>query len=154
VAHLGLYVGFYDDGAGLKGFVIDPKNPTGIYYLETGYTAAFRDRVSDTLYVLDGTSVRKWNAGAAMTATFRSKTFLLPVPVNIGAIEVVAKGGPVTVRLYADGALWHQQTIAAGSGIVRPSPGKETDRWAVEVSSAQRVVSVRLAVDIDDLQQA
>jgi hypothetical protein len=101
----GAYMGFYDSGGGvIKGFLIDPTNPTGLYYLSAGYAAAFFDRLRDALYVLeaDGT-IKKWDAGTAfMTATFVSKVFRSERPFNPAVLRVIADVYPVTVKLTSD----------------------------------------------------
>jgi hypothetical protein len=150
--HLGLYVGFYHDGVSRKGFVIDPKNPQGIYFLSAGYNAVFRDPLTDRLFVLDGGNVRRWNAGAAMTATFKSRVFATPAPINIGAIEVIAKAYPVTLTLWADGVQVHTQSVPSEEPI-RPPGGYEADKFQVQIESAHRVIAVRLAKSVDDLRQ-
>jgi hypothetical protein len=150
--HLGLYVAFYDDGVSKKGFVIDPRNPQGIYWLSTGYNAVFRDPLTDRLFVLDGGNVRRWNAGSAMTATFKSRVFATPAPVNIGAIEVVAKGYPVTVTLWADGNQV-AQLVVTSEEPVRPAGSYEADKFQVQIESANRVIAVRLAQSVHDLRQ-
>lgn len=147
----GLYICFYNDGT-IKGFVIDPKNPTGIYFLSTGYHAVARDPISDRIYVLDGANVKKWNAGAAMTATFRSKVFEMPEPVNIGALEVVSKGFPVTVKMWGDGTLRVDRTVTDGD-VFRGSHGWQADRLQFEVSSAARVIALRVAEKVEDLSR-
>lgn len=146
------YVCFYTAGS-TKGFVIDPQNPQGIYFLESGYNAAFRDPLTDRLYVLDGANVKRWDAGAAMTATFKSKLVALPQPTNIGAVEVIAKGWPVTVKMWASGVLRYTHTFTGPDQIGRPPGGWETDELQFEVSSAQRVIAVRAALSVDDLRQ-
>ena len=151
--YLGYYLGFYNDGAGLKGFVVDPTNRGGIYWLSTGYNAVHRDPVSDKVYVLSGVDIGLWNAGSAMTASFKSKRFRLPAPMSIGAVEVIAKTYPVTLKLYANGALWHTQSVMSATPI-RPPPGNEADDWQVEVSSAGKVIAVRMAPRVEDLEEA
>jgi hypothetical protein len=150
---LGFYVCFYLDGSTLKGFVLDPKAPQGMYHLSTGYHAAFRDPVSDRLFVLDGANVRRWGAGAAMTATFRSKLIQTPAPEVMRAVEVIAKGYPVNVKVWADGTLVLDQAVTSDD-VVRPSITKRADQFQVEVSSAARVVAVRLASSVDELRSA
>lgn len=147
------YVCFYNDGA-LKGFIIDPQNPQGIYFLSTGYNAVFRDPLSDRLYVLDGANVRRWDAGSALTATFKSKLVQLPSPTNIGAVEVIAKGWPVTVKMWAGGTLRFTRTFTGPDQIGKPSGGWQADEFQLEVSSAQRVIAVRAALTVEDLLQA
>lgn len=147
------YVCFYNDGT-LKGFILDPQNPQGIYFLSTGYNAVFRDPLTDRLYVLAGSNVRQWDAGTAMTATFKSKLVQLPQPTNIGAIEVIAKAWPVTVRMWASGTLRYEQTFSSPDQIGRPSGGWESDELQFEVTSAHRVIAVRAALSVSDLNSA
>lgn len=146
----GIYVCFYNDGSGLKGFTIDPKDPRGIYPLSVGYNAVFRDPLQDRLYVLDGANIKRWDAGAAMTAEFTSKTFTLPYPINIGAIEVIAKGWPVTVTMWGDGTQRLSQTLNSDL-VIRPPGGWQADNLKLKLSSASRVVALRAARSVDDL---
>ncbi len=148
----GLYIAFYDDGVSRQGFVIDPRAPQGVYFLSTGYNAVFRDPLTDRLFVLEGANVKLWDAGSAMTAIFKSRVFSPPNPINVGAIEVVAKAYPVTVRLWADGTLVHTQAVTSEEPI-RPPSGYKADKFQVEVESANRVIAVRLAQTVDDLRQ-
>ncbi|MNX80952.1 hypothetical protein D3C86_1126250 [compost metagenome] len=81
--------------------MIDPVQPEGIYFLAAGYEALYFDDLQDALYVLDGTAVKKWDAGAdMMTATFKSKLWRAP-PWNCSAGRVVADAYPVTVAVEA-----------------------------------------------------
>lgn len=143
------YLCFYNDGS-RKGFVIDPMDPSGIYYLSTGYQGVYRDPRTDRVYVLDGANIRRWGAGSALTATFKSKLLRQAMPLNIGAIEVIAKGYPVNVKLYGDGVLRLTQD-APSDDTLRPPGGWEADELQVEVSSSSRVIAVRLARNPDEL---
>lgn len=156
----GAYMGFYEpiDGV-LKAFLIDPSNPTGLYFLDVGYTAAFFDRVRDALFVLDGTAIKKWDAGSAfMTASFRSKVFRMPRPCNMGWIEVTADTYPVDVTVTAswvdaDGI---PRTVAQTRSIVSSEPtaledGFTATDWQVEVSTAGAVQGIVLADSVREL---
>jgi len=97
----GAYFCCYTVGGVKRGFLIDPLNPTGIFDLSTGYDALFFDESQDALFVLDGTSIKKWDAGEAlMTATFRSKVYTSSGS-NFAAARVEADAYPVTVTLDA-----------------------------------------------------
>ena len=148
----GLYFGSYDDGAGRKGFFIDPGNPTGIYFLDTGYSGLHFDRLRDQLYVLDGTNVKKWDAGAAMTARFRSKLFDAPRPMNFTCAEVKADAYPVTLRLYADGALKATKTVASATPFRLPS-GYLARTWQIELEGTTAVQSAAIATSMAELAQ-
>jgi hypothetical protein len=97
----GAYLAFYTVGEVTRGFVIDPLNPTGIYWTDIPGDAVFFDDLQDQLYILDGVNIKKWDKGTALLATFRSKTTRTPRPVNFGAGELVADDYPVTVILDA-----------------------------------------------------
>lgn len=149
--HGRFYVCFYNDGTP-KGFVLDPTTPSGIYYLSTGYGACYHDGPKDRLYVLDAGGVKPWDAGAAMTATFRSKLIRLPAPMAIGAIEVIAKAYPVHLKLWADGVLRFDADVPSDDAV-RPPGGFLPDELQVEVTSAGRVLAVRMARNPDDLRE-
>jgi hypothetical protein len=146
----GLYFGSYDDGTGRKAFFIDPMNPTGVFFLSTGYEALYFDELKDQLYVAAGTNVQKWDAGSSMTVRFRSKHFSAPRPVNFAAAEVTADAYPVTLRVYADGVLRHTQTVANREPFRLPS-GFMATRWELEVEGVQAVQSVTMATSIAEL---
>lgn len=164
----GMYLCFYTVGGVKKGFLIDPLNPTGIFFLDTGYDALFFDELQDKLYVYrtsDG-AILNWDAGAtSMTATFRSKTFITP-PTCVSAMRVVADTYPVTVKIDAGPFTSGQATaLAAASGgsltavgttvrhtatvngttpVRLPSGFKATD-WQIQVETANAVQAVILA---------
>lgn len=148
----GLYVCFYNDGA-KKGFVIDPKSPSGMHYLTTGYDGMFRDPLTDRLFALDGTAVKLWNNGSNLTVTAKSKVFSLPFPINIGAVEVIAETYPVTVKIWGNGVLRYNQSL--GDGVIgRPPGGWEADELQIEASSAETTIAVRIAQNPIDLRSA
>ncbi len=130
----GAYLGFYTVAGVTKGFLVDPLQPTGLYFTDIPGQAAFFDALQDQLYVLDGTSIQKWNAGEAMTATFRSKVFRTPKPLSFAAAEVVAQDYPVTCKVYADGVLKHTQTVLAANPFRLPS-GFLAQAWQLELST-------------------
>jgi hypothetical protein len=136
----GLYFGSYDDGSGRKGFIIDPANPTGMYFLDTGYEAMHFDQLRDQLYVLDGTSVKKWDAGAAMTVRFKSKEFRNPVPQNYGWAEVIADAWPVTLRVDAlELPAATVTAMVADRPTIFSAPAATTLRYTVSVTSSDPV---------------
>jgi hypothetical protein len=152
--HRGRYVCSYTDGGGVRrGFMVDPKNPTGLYYMSTGFDAAFRDPISDNVFVLQTKDIKQWAVGAAMPALARSKLYQLHRPESIGALQVLAHGYPVTVKLWADGVLRHTQAITSKQPI-KPPGGWLADTVQLEVSGAtSRVLAVRAAKNVSDLAQ-
>jgi hypothetical protein len=157
----GAYMGFYTVDGQVKGFIIDPSNPTGIYFLDAGYAAAYFDRLRDSLFVLSGGSIRKWDAGSAfMTSTFRSKVFRMPRPANLGWIEVTASSFPVNVTITAN---WVDEdgvprTVVQTRSITSSQPtalesGFSATDWQIEVSTAGAVQGIVLASSMAELSQ-
>lgn len=96
-----LYVGFYNDGA-LKGFVIDPANPRGMYFLSTGYSAGYFDPLLSALFVLDAGALKQWDAGASfMTASHTTRVARQPTDAEAEWIEILGSGS-VDVKLYTE----------------------------------------------------
>lgn len=150
----GNYIGFYNNGSGLKGFMIDPLNPQGIYFLDFGYSVAHLDEVNDALYVLDSTVIRKWDAGTALTTTFKSKEFRMPQPMcGLACAEVVADTYPVTFKLYADGVLKHTQTVASRTAFRLPG-GYMANDFQIEVSTTGAIQAIAAAHSMTELAQA
>ena len=150
----GRYFGFY--GAGTKCFILDPANPQGMYFLDFGATAVHVDAVQDALFVLDGVNVQKFDAGTAKTATFKSKVFRQPKPVQgFACAEVVggqSVGSPATLKLYADGVLKHTQTVTSTTPFRLPS-GYYGQDFQVEVSTTTNIQGIALAHSMQELSQ-
>lgn len=150
-AYEGLYLGSYDNGSGRKGFFVDPNGAQGIYFLSTGYSAMHFDKLRDQLYVLDANgSVQKWDAGSAMTATFKSKEFRQQQPVCFSCAQVIADAYPLTVKVYADGALKHTQTVTSADAFRLPG-GFLAQTWQVEITTTAAVQGVTLANSMSEL---
>lgn len=135
-----------------RGFALDPQAPGSIYPVEVGYPAAYADPRTASVYVLDGANVRRWNAGTPMTASFTSKLVRLPSPMNIGAIEVIGKTWPVPVKLWVDGVLRFDRSLARGE-VARPPADFMGDEVQVQASTTGRVIAVRLSRDPSDLRE-
>lgn len=149
----GLYLGSYDDGTGRKAFLIDPANPTGLYFLDAGYEAMHFDELQDQLYILNGTSVQRWDAGTtSMTVRARSKEFRAPAPMNFGAAEVVADAYPVMFRVFADGVLKHTQAVTSRDPFHLPSGFMALD-WQFEVETTGAVQGCAVATSVRELAQ-
>lgn len=170
----GLYLCSYDDGTGRKAFLIDPINPTGLYFLDAGYEAMHFDELQDQLYVLDGSDVKRWDAGAFKVATARSKEFRAVKPLCFRWAEVVADVYPVTVHfdtvnlpagdvVKLTGAIANLTaptptsvrftTVVTGR---RPFPlpaGWLADDFQIEVQTSGAVQGVAMATNLDELTQ-
>jgi hypothetical protein len=166
----GAYLCFYTDADDVRrGFLIDPANPQGIFFLEQGYDAVWFDELQDALFVLDGTEVKKWDAdAAAMTATYRSKNWVTP-PTTFPWAKVTADAYPVTLQIdagpftateqtnmadllalfpgelaFVGDCLRATHTVANGNAF-RLHEGFDATEWQVQVETSQPVQAVVLA---------
>lgn len=136
----GFVFGTYNDGTS-KGFVVDVK--TGEFYaLATGYDAHYWDRLQRKLFVLSGTALSEWDAGATnMTATFRSKVFRKTTREEAMDLEILSTG-QATVRIFTEDAsqlidtdapLVQRFERAVGAGIHKVTNGLAGRDWQVEI---------------------
>lgn len=135
------YIGFYNDGS-LKGFVVDLSNPGGIFMLSQGYTAGYWDALQRKLFVLDGSTLKQWDGGAAfMTATFRGKAHRQIDEVEGEWVELFGAGS-TTVRVRVDGVT--VLDTAMTSGQQRLPDGAQGREWQLEVQTQGSVTGLLL----------
>lgn len=148
------YFGFYQPTAGVyRGFMLDPGNPTGLYFLDFGCDGVYVDDLQDTMYLLVGTNVQKWDAGSALTTTWRSKEFRLgrPTPA-MACAQVLATEYPVTFKLYADGSLKFTGSATSENPFWLPG-GYHAERVQLEVSTTGSVQSMAVAHSPAELKE-
>lgn len=133
----GAYLGFYTVDGAVKGFLIDPLNPTGIFFTDIRADAVFFDDLQDQLYLLDGAAVKKWDAGAALVAYAKSKDFRTPKPVNFAAAEIVADNYPVDFTLNVSGLQAPEVTALAAANPSLVATSATSLKYSVAVPSAE-----------------
>ena len=162
----GLYFGSYLEGGPRgtrRGFFIDPNNPQGIFFMEKGYQGMYFDELRDHLYVLDGTSILKWDAAPDtgewspggdrfMTYRVKSKMFKQPIPHNFAAAEVIASEYPVTFRLHADGVQVFEKTVASRDPFWMPAGYRAMD-YQIELEGTAPVQGVAIASSKKELAE-
>lgn len=145
------YLATYTVDGVKKGFVIDPANQGGMYFLDFGFDALHLDDLQDALYVLNGVNIQKWDTGAAKTVTFKSKLFKMPKPTQaFSCAEVVADTYPATFKLYTDGVLKHTQTVASAEPFRLPG-GYYAQTYQIEVSTTGAIQGVVMAHSMTEL---
>jgi hypothetical protein len=150
----GRYVGFYLKNGVYQGFSIDPRNPQGMFFYDFGYPVTYLDDINDAMYVLDGTAIKKWNAGAVTTAKFRSKVFRMPKPiVGFACAEVVADQYPFLFTLFTDDFRRFDWTVFSRAAFRLPS-GYYASDFQVELVTPYAVQGVVLANSMQELAQA
>ena len=170
----GAYLGTYTVAGVTKGFLVDPLNPSGIFFTDVPASAFFFDEYQDQLYLLDGSNIKKWNAGTALTTTTRSKIFTTPRATSFGCFEVIADQYPVSFILDSvnmnpadvskiilanplltaptPSSIRYSATINTNNALRLPSSFLG-DYWQIELSSTGPVQSASLAQSIKELAE-
>lgn len=119
----------------------------------TAVTALYADHRSDTLYMAQGTNIIRFDAGSALTYTWRSKTFRAPFAMNFGKAQLVASAYPVTMKLYGDGVLRFTKSVADGNLFNLPSGYRALD-YQIEVSGSADVTQVSIATSAEEMRSS
>lgn len=109
------------------------------------------ERSSGDMFVIDGTEVVKVEGGAVQEATWRSRVFVFDAQPSFAWARVEADG-PVTVRVYADGALLITKPGVA-SNVPFRLPPKKAREWCIEVAGTERVVAMAMASSVAELER-
>lgn len=138
----GKYLAFY----GTAGFIFDPRGGTNAFVTITDHLeAAHYDAETDTLYVNDAGTIRKWAQGSGDNAyTWKSRVMLAPRPTNYAAVRVQAQNDlateNVTVNIWADGDL--KATITLDDSVTpyaRLPAGFRAKEWELQVSGVNPI---------------
>lgn len=155
IEHEGVYYAFYNTGSVQGCYTFDLVSGN-ISTLGVTASAAYVDRVTDTLYVASGTNLLAvYGGGTPRTGTWRSKIFRLAQEHSFGWLHVDASfAAPVTVRFFVNGnsTPWYTATVS-GPNPVRLPPGRYQE-WQLEVESTAPVTSVVIASETSELQHA
>lgn len=148
------YICFYTDAsANKRAFLIRPENPQGIIYLDQGAFGSYYDPIADQLYLLDASNVvRKWDAGTALTVTFKTGITRHKQETCPSAAIVECEVYPVTYKLWADGVLVHTQTVIDSEPFRLPS-GYLAQEFQREYTATGDLQVSMLAEDMADLAQ-
>lgn len=135
------------------GFILDLTNKT-LVFTNIAASAMYVDPANDALYLQQGTSIVKWNAGSAATMILRSKRFELPTPKNFGAAQALVTSGTLTVDLYSvkDGTttLRKSKSVTASTPYRLPA-GYKARTVEIEISGTGSFESVIAAETMKEL---
>jgi hypothetical protein len=149
----GRYFGFYNTGTVSGGFIYSPDDGVdGFVMLDTYATSGYVDPVLDSLYLMIGANIIKWDAHATLkkTRSWKSKVFVLPKPCNMSCAQAVAAAYPLTMNIYADGVLKRTQTVTDDKPFRLPSGFLARD-WEVEIVGTTEIYAIYLAESITEL---
>lgn len=149
---------FYNTGSVRGELIFDLSGQGAVFTTSTlsaatAVSAGYFDPRSDTLYLAQGNAIWRFDQGAPLTATWRSKLYRLPHPQNLGVGQVRAASYPVTLRVYADGVLKHTQTVVQSDHFSLPSGFRGLD-WEFEIDTTTEVSEVILATTASELKAA
>lgn len=150
VAHDGFYMGFYTLRDGTKGgFIFDPT-PDGLGWvpLDVYADGAFRDPMTDSVYLVVDGHVERWDAMSPMVCRWRSKPWRAHDFLPNTALVVAS--GPVTFRVIADGAVIVEKFVTSNRPF-RVGVHQRYERIAVEVEGDAIVERIALADAIEEL---
>lgn len=117
----------------------------------TAITAGYSDSRSDTLYLAQGTQIVRFNEGSNLTYTWRSKKYRLPRPMSMSVGKVTASAYPVTLNVYADGALMATREVSSRETLRLPG-GLMASDYELELIGASEVTSVEIASSMSELK--
>jgi hypothetical protein len=169
--HEGTYVAFWDGG----GFVYDPRaEETALSKLadNENIRGGYRNPKDGEVYLIVANEIKKYRGGTTnLSLSWKSKQIVMPAPVSMSWVSVVAQEYPVIVKVWADNVLIANYTISLSAGvytqtITTPSglsngtlrepvmrlPSVVGQVWEVEVSGAVEIDEVCLAQSIDEIR--
>lgn len=144
-----IYIGFNDTL--LNGFMLD-LTTMEFTPLDWYASAGHYDPIRDQLFLVTGNNqLVKFNTGASLTQSWKSKQFYVPKPTCLACGRVEADGYPVTFKVWADGVLKHTEVVA-NDRIFRLPSGFKAKVWEFEVTGAHEIFSAGIAEAVKEMQ--
>jgi len=149
--HEDKYIAFYDGENEAGALVMDLR--TGeVSFSDQFAEAMHRDLFTDTLYIkpAGSGSLLKWRSDdTKQTAVWRSKLYTMPYTTCFSCAQVEAEGYPLTLRLYANGDLLHEQAVQSRDAFRLPA--KPARDWEFELETQHEVFAVSIAQSMQEL---
>lgn len=169
------YVGFYSTGSGFGGFIFDPRVGDGTSFVDLDAGGLIRGGHTDPddsqLYLIITNTIKKFQgSNTNLTFNWKSKEYVMPKPISMGFVKVEAESYPVRVKVYGDGSVIYNASIAASGSVfavtgTTPSfnstsipepilrlPASVHKTFAVEVEGATIVNEICVGESIDELR--
>ena len=147
--HDNQYIAFYDNGTTQGGFIFDIAS--GQFILHDIYaTAGFQDIQRDKLFLaFPDRTIKPWGYGTAKSYIWKSKKFTMPQVMGFSCAQLESEAYPMTVKVYADNALIHTQTVQNRNPFRLPA--KVGRDWEMQVEGAHEVFSLSIANSMTEL---
>ena len=150
------YMAFFTKTDGTSGLMqFDFTGQSAVYVqLDTFTTAAAYVPELDSLVMVDGSNLSKFDKGSLKTYTWLSKVFEAPEPTNYAFGQVIATsyGSGIEFKLFADDVLVTTQTVTSANGFRLPS-GFKARNWAIQLSGNTPIQSVAVVKTAQELKQ-
>lgn len=162
-AYEGRYVAFYINGR--PGFIVNPFAPDeGVIDLSIEATAAFRDLVTDTLFLSrasgDEYHVVAFDDGdTELTWAWKSKTLEFPKHVSLGRAQVLANAYPVSVSTYylddqGQQVAKTQGAVASSRNQIALASGNIATDWFVAITGTTECAAVIVGETTKDIAES
>jgi hypothetical protein len=116
-------------------------------------TAGYLEPLTDSLYLLVGSNIVKFDTGSALTYTWKSKRFTLPKPETFGVGQIVAKSYPVSLTFSTyDTDTTYTLSVTSANSFRLPS-GKKYNSVEIQVSGTAEVEQILLTGSMDEMKQ-
>lgn len=145
-----LYFWYTGNGGGCYGYDMTANKLTR-HDLQA--TAVFSDVVTDAVYAAYDGNIYKLFYGDRMTGLFRTGVLVLPKHATHAWLQVwgdQSLANQATVRIYAEGVLWHTATVSSTLPLRLPV-GRHRE-IEIEVESKARITDVHIAGNTQELQ--
>lgn len=149
--HEGKYIGFFESGGG---FILNSWEEASLTFFDDAITGGYVDLISDGLYVVINNTIKKFNAGAELPYTWRSKQFQITGQKGYVAARVDANSYPVTANFYADGVLLHSEQVLDRRAFRLPVPDTRADQFELELTGTRPIRWVGVGRDMKELASA
>jgi len=153
----GRYHCLYTNTSGVRGMLIFDFDGGGAKFTSCDFNTAaavsalYPDPRTGTLYMVQSGNIIRFDRGASLTATWRSGIYRLASPANMSCFAVDAAAYPVTLKVYADGALVHTASVASRLAARLPAGFEATD-WSFELSGTAKITRIVLATSMSELK--
>jgi hypothetical protein len=146
----GKYVAFWTNSSGYEGFIFDPATQDLTLH-SVPATAGYTEPATGKLFICSEGEIKEWDGNISyLTATWKSKEYILPNPLSPSCGQVFASAYPVTFKLYLDGVLHYTRSVA-NSKPFRVLGGKLATKCSVEIESNTTISQVLLSDSMAEL---